>query len=154
MSQIRPLNLPKTSLNIVRKGNNLYVICLVRKKRILLTPEEWVRQHFIAYLSRNLGYAIERISVEKGLDYFGLKKRWDIVVYDRRFLPEILIECKAPDIALNEKVLLQTLNYQNQLRCKFLGITNGINHTYWRIDSSIFNVQEISELPKSDNPLN
>jgi hypothetical protein len=154
MNPIQPLNLPKTQLNIVRKDKNIYVNCLIRKKRILLTPEEWVRQHFIAYLSNNLGYSIERISVEKGLNYFGLKKRWDIVVYDREFIPKILIECKAPSIPLNKNVLLQTLNYQNKLRCKFIGMTNGINHTFWQIDLINYIVEEISELPKFVNTKN
>lgn len=146
MNPLHLLNLPPTQLNLTRRGNVIYVLCLVRKKRIRLTPEEWVRQHFIAHLSFNLGHAIERISVEKSLNYFGLKKRWDIVVYNKDFLPEILIECKAPTIPLNEKVLLQTLNYQNQLRCKFFGITNGINHAFWYVDSSKFTIAPTDEL--------
>lgn len=147
MNPIQPLNLPQTQLNLTRKGSEIFVLCLIRKKRILLTPEEWVRQHFIAYLSNNLGYANERISVEKSLNYFGLKKRWDIVVYNQEFNPEILIECKAPNIVLDEKVLLQALNYQNQLRCKFIGITNGKSHAFWQIDQSNLIIKEISELP-------
>lgn len=148
MNPIIPLNLPQAQLNLSRKGEEIYVLCLVRKKRIRLTPEEWVRQHFIAYLSINLGYALERISVEKSLNFFGLTKRWDIVVYNQEFIPEILIECKAPSIPLNEKVLLQTLNYQNQLQCKFIGITNGINHAYWLIDEVKKSVHSIDSLQK------
>jgi hypothetical protein len=148
MNPIQPLNLPKTNLNLTRKGNEVYVICLVRKKRILLTPEEWVRQHFIAFLSNNLGYALERISVERSLDYFGLKKRWDIVVYNEAFTPEVLIECKAPHIALNENVLLQALNYQNQLRCNYIGVTNGIDHGFWLIDVDRKTMSSIDDLPK------
>lgn len=141
MTPIQPLNLPKTQLNLTRKDYEILVLCLVRKKRILLTPEEWVRQHFIAYLTIQLGHPIARISVEKSLDYFGIKKRWDIVVFNQDFTPEILIECKAPNIALNENVLLQALNYQNQLRCKYVGITNGISHAFWEIDGEklVFN---------------
>ena len=148
MNPIQPLNLPKTNLNLTRKGNEVYVICLVRKKRILLTPEEWVRQHFIAFLSNYLGYALERISVERSLDYFGLKKRWDIVVYNEAFTPEILIECKAPHITLNENVLLQALNYQNQLRCNYIGVTNGIDHGFWLIDVDRKTMSSIDALPK------
>jgi len=148
MNPIHPLNLPKTELNLSRKGEVIFVQCLIRKKRLQLTPEEWVRQHFIAFLTNNLGYATERISIEKGLNYFGLKKRWDIVVYDRDFKPEILIECKAPHVKLNEKALLQTLNYQNQLQCKFIALTNGINHAFWKIDESLVSVQSIDCLPK------
>jgi hypothetical protein len=148
MNPIQPLNLPKTELNLIRKGSEIHVLCLVRKKRICLTPEEWVRQHFIAFLSKNLGYAIERISVEKSLDYFGLKKRWDIVVYNQIFTPEILIECKAPHIALNENVMLQALNYQNQLSCKYIGISNGIDHAFWHIDDEKMKMSSMDEFPK------
>lgn len=146
MNPIQPINLPQTQLNLTRKANEIYVLCLVRKKRILLTPEEWVRQHFIAYLSINLGHTIERISVEKSLNYFGLKKRWDIVVYNQEFNPEILIECKAPSISLNDKVLMQTLNYQNQLRCKYVGITNGMNHVFWLVDDEKFVFKQLDSL--------
>jgi hypothetical protein len=83
MDIIQPLNLPKTNLNLTRNGSSLSVQCLIRKKKIILTPEEWVRQHYIAYLHITLGYKIERISVEKSLNYFGMNKRWDIVVYNK-----------------------------------------------------------------------
>jgi hypothetical protein len=146
MNPINPLNLPQTQLNLTRKGNEVYVLCLVRKKRILLTPEEWVRQHFISFLSNNLGHAIERMSVEKSLNYFGLKKRWDIVVYNQDFNPEILIECKAPTVTLNDKVLMQTLNYQNQLRCKYVGITNGMNHAFWLVDNEKLVFEQLDSL--------
>lgn len=151
MNAFQPLNLPKTELKLVRKANDIFVHCLVRKKHINLTPEEWVRQHFIAFLSNNLGYAIERISVEKSLDYFGLKKRWDIVVYNQDFIPEVLIECKAPHIPLNENVLLQALNYQNKLSCKFIGLTNGIDHAFWHIDRENMKIQSLNEFPKFQN---
>jgi hypothetical protein len=147
MISILPLNLPKTELNLTRKGSAIYVLCLIRRKRIILTPEEWVRQHFIAFLSNSLGYSKERISVEKGLNYFGLNKRWDIVVYNRNFEPEILIECKAPHIDLNVHVLFQALSYQNALRCKYIGLTNGINHSYWHLDYQKMEFNAIIELP-------
>lgn len=147
MDSIQPLNLPKTELNLTRNGNDIFVLCRIRKKRIILTPEEWVRQHFIAFLSDTLGYSKERISVEKGLNYFGLKKRWDIVVYNRDFEPDILIECKAPHIDLNVNVLFQALNYQNRLQCKYVGLTNGINHSFWHLDNQKMEFSFIAELP-------
>ena len=85
MNPIQALNLPKTSLNLTRVKDQIFVNCLVRRKRIVLTPEEWVRQHFIAYLNNQLRHPIEAISVEKSLNYFGLQKRWDIVVYNADF---------------------------------------------------------------------
>jgi hypothetical protein len=151
MDVIQPLNLPKTNLNLTRNGNSLSVQCLIRKKKIILTPEEWVRQHYIAYLNITLGYKIERISVEKSLNYFGMNKRWDIVVYNKDYTPEILIECKATSISLNEKVLEQALIYQNKLGCKYIAITNGIAHAYWFVNQQIKDIQRIESLPNYKN---
>ena len=150
MNPIHPLNLPKTNLNLSRKGDKIYVFCQIRRKQILLTPEEWVRQHFIAYLSNVLEYPIEVISVEKSLNYFGMTKRWDIVVYNSQFSPCILIECKAPQVSLSENALGQVLSYQNQLQCEFIGITNGINHFFWQVSGEEKKIKVISEIPKKN----
>ena len=147
MNPIQPLNLPKTNLNLTRKGDKIYVFCLIRRKHILLTPEEWVRQHFIAYLNTELGHPMEVISVEKSLNYFGITKRWDIVVYNSNFNPAILIECKAPQIQLGENTLAQAFSYQNQLQCEFIGITNGINHFFWQVSEEEKKIKAIAELP-------
>ena len=85
MQTLIPLNLPKATLTLTRKDNVIFVNCLIRKKKIILTPEEWVRQHYINYLSSFLLYPPSFISVEKELNYFGLKKRWDIVVFNNLF---------------------------------------------------------------------
>ena len=98
MEALIPLNLPKATLTLTRKDNVIFVNCLIRKKKMVLTPEEWVRQHYINYLSSYLLYPLSFISVEKELNYFGLKKRWDIVVVNNLFEPIILVECKAPNI--------------------------------------------------------
>jgi hypothetical protein len=147
MNPIQPLNLPKTNLNLSKKGDKIFVFCLIRRKHILLTPEEWVRQHFIAYLNNVLGHPIEAISIEKSLNYFGMTKRWDIVVYNSEFNPNILIECKAPQVTLGENTLGQVLSYQNQLQCEFIGITNGINHFFWQVSDSERKIMAITELP-------
>lgn len=147
MNPIQPLNLPITKLELIRKGDKIFVNCLIRRKFILLTPEEWVRQHFISYLKNELRHPIEAISVEKSLNYFGLKKRWDIVVYNSEFNPKILIECKAPQVPLSKNTFDQVLTYQNQLQCEFIGITNGINHFFWQILEKEKKIKLISELP-------
>jgi hypothetical protein len=69
-------------------------------------------------------------------------------VYNQNFTPEILIECKAPHIALNENVMLQALNYQNQLSCKYIGISNGMDHVFWHIDDEKMRMQSMDEFPK------
>ena len=147
MQTLIPLNLPKATLTLTRKDNVIYVNCLIRKKKIILTPEEWVRQHYINYLSEDLLYPLSFISVEKELIYFGLKKRWDIVVVNKLFEPIILVECKAPNIKLNQEAQKQVFSYQNKLNCEYIVLSNGIKDINWKVEQSKKKITEVSEIP-------
>ena len=147
MHPIIALNLPKAELILSKKDNIVFVNCLIRKKKIILTPEEWVRQHYINYLSKHLKYPISLISIEKELDYFGLKKRWDLVVFNKKFEPSILVECKSASIKINDNALKQVLTYQNKLKCEFIILTNGLQHFTWKIDSTNKKIEEINQIP-------
>ena len=147
MQAIISLNLPKTELTLTRKDNVIFVNCLIRKKKIILTPEEWVRQHYINFLSLHLQYPLSFISVEKELNYFGLKKRWDIVVFNNLYEPIILVECKAPNIKLNLEALKQVFTYQNKLNCEFIVLSNGIEHLQWQVDRLKKTIIEVSQIP-------
>ena len=147
MQAIIPLNLPKTELTLTRKDNVIFVNCLIRKKKIILTPEEWVRQHYINFLSLHLQYPLSFISVEKELNYFGLKKRWDIVVFNNLYEPIILVECKAPNVKLNQEALKQVFTYQNKLNCEFIVLSNGIEHSNWQVDQLKKKITEVYEIP-------
>jgi hypothetical protein len=103
------------------------VFCLIRKKWFVLTPEEWVRQNFLLYLTEVLKYPPKLISVEKEIKLSELKKRFDIVVYDQNAQPEIIIECKEMNENLSEEVLNQVLRYNIKIRAKRVVITNGSN---------------------------
>lgn len=151
MQTLIPLNLPKATLTLTRKDNVIYVNCLIRKKKIILTPEEWVRQHYINYLSEDLLYPLSFISVEKELIYFGLKKRWDIVVVNNLFEPIILLECKAPNIKLNQEAHKQVFSYQNKLNCEYIVLTNGIEHLQWQVDRLKKTIIEVSQIPIYSN---
>jgi len=151
MQTLIPLNLPKATLTLTRKDNVIFVNCLIRKKKIILTPEEWVRQHYINYLSSYLLYPLSFISVEKELNYFGLKKRWDIVVVNNLFEPIILVECKAPNIKLNQEAHKQVFSYQNKLNCEFIVLSNGIEHFQWQVDRLKKTIIKISQIPIYSN---
>ena len=151
MQTLIPLNLPKAILTLTRKENVIFVNCLIRKKKIILTPEEWVRQHYINFLSLHLQYPLSFISVEKELNYFGLKKRWDIVVVNNLFEPIILVECKAPNIKLNQEAHKQVFSYQNKLNCEYIVLTNGIEHINWKVELSKKKIIEISQIPIYSN---
>ena len=110
----------------------------IRKLWVKLTPEEWVRQNFIAYLVKSANIPPSLIGIEKEIWVGELKRRFDIVVYNRRGLPWMLVECKATDVMLTEKTIAQMLGYLSNLRCPFIFITNG-TYTYgWEIDNKGF----------------
>lgn len=106
-----------------------YIFDTIRKKWIVLTPEEWVRQNFIQYLISVKNYPASLIAVEKEIRLGELKKRFDILVYDKQHQPWMMIECKASSVPLGEDVLAQLLRYHIGMAAPFLIITNG-NITY------------------------
>ncbi|MGZ3899054.1 MAG: type I restriction enzyme HsdR N-terminal domain-containing protein [Bacteroidia bacterium] len=112
----------------VKNGNGATMIFdVIRKKWLVLTPEEWVRQHLINYLITVKKYPASLIALEKEIVLNDLKKRFDVVVYNRQLQPFILIECKAPYIELNLSVIEQALRYNLNLQSQFVMITNGIS---------------------------
>jgi len=147
MDFIVPLNFPPTPLDLTRKSGNIFLKCLIRKKSILLTPEEWVRQHIIAYLINELNYPETLVDVEKSVQYNGLKKRWDIVVFNSDFKPHLLVECKAPSIKLNEDTLKQVLSYQHQLNCELIVISNGLDTHIWRLNKVPLTLEKLDGIP-------
>jgi hypothetical protein len=122
------LNLPEYDYHLKNENEKLYIYDIVRKKDVVLTPEEWVRQHFVHYLIHYKNVPKNLISIETGLNFNKLKKRSDILVYSKKLKPLILVECKSPMVELNENVLLQTTTYNETLKADIFGITNGLNH--------------------------
>jgi hypothetical protein len=117
----------------------------VRKQWLVLNEEEWVRQNFIQFLVQQLNYPLELIAIEKEIQLGELKKRFDILVYGRDHKPWMLVECKAGEIDLNEKVLYQVLRYNISMPASFLVITNG-HYTYaW--EKSGGDLKEIMQMP-------
>ncbi|MDR1112643.1 MAG: type I restriction enzyme HsdR N-terminal domain-containing protein [Bacteroidales bacterium] len=106
----------------------------VRRKWVRQTEEELVRQHFIHFLITEKKISKSHISVEKQITVNGLSKRYDIVVYDSTGKPEMVIECKAPHIKITQKVMEQAGRYNSTLKAPIIGITNGLEHRFFRID--------------------
>jgi hypothetical protein len=148
MSLLRPLNLPKAPLKLSSRAGRIYVNCLVRKKQIILTPEEWVRQHLIAFLHFHQGYPLEKIAVEKQIQYNGFTRRWDIVIYNTQFDAEVLVECKAPEIKLTHEVFMQISTYQQKLGANFLILSNGDTHLVYGIDTNEKQLLLMEHFPK------
>jgi hypothetical protein len=122
------LNLPRAKLKLVERDKQIFVTCLVRKKAILLTPEEWVRQHIISYLVNHKNYALGRLAVEVTLKVNSMSKRADIVYYDQFAQPQLIVECKAPEVILTSETVFQIATYNSKINSTLLLITNGMDH--------------------------
>ena len=123
---------PPPSFKIKQDKEQHYVFDTIRKTWLLLTDEEWVRQNFIQYLVTELNYPSTLIALEKELELNGLKKRFDVLVYDKQHQPWMLIECKAPHIVLNDAALEQVLRYHMSIPVPFIIITNGQSTYGWQ----------------------
>ncbi len=116
---------PPYQPKIKQEQGREFIFDEIRKHWIILTPEEWVRQNFLQYLTRVKKYPASLIAVEKEIQLGDLAKRFDIVVYDRNTRPWMIIECKEMEVALTEQVLNQALRYNITLNVPFIVITNG-----------------------------
>ncbi|MEJ7627164.1 MAG: type I restriction enzyme HsdR N-terminal domain-containing protein [Ferruginibacter sp.] len=133
----------KTEMNIEK------IFDPYRKKWIVLTPEEWVRQNFLQYLVQVLGYPVSLIAIEKEIYLGEVKKRFDIVVYNREAMPYIIVECKEMQVKLTKNVLHQALRYNTNMQATFLIITNGnYCYAYERKDETF---KEIETIPFFEN---
>ena len=126
------------------EGGRQYIFDGIRKTWLLLTEEEWVRQNFVRYLTETLHYPTELIALEKELLLNDLKKRFDILVYNKDYKPWMLIECKAPEVLLDDAVLQQLLRYNIGLPAPYLVITNGNNTFGWhKTDGTVHLIREL-----------
>ncbi|WP_370390985.1 type I restriction enzyme HsdR N-terminal domain-containing protein [uncultured Winogradskyella sp.] len=128
------LNFPPFKYRFKSTENNTAIFDVIRKKFVVLQPEEWVRQHCIHYLITEKNYPKSLINVEKELYLNGLKKRYDIVVYNKDGSLNIIVECKAPSVEISQQTFDQIAQYNLVLDASFLMVTNGINHYYCQID--------------------
>jgi predicted type IV restriction endonuclease len=122
------LNLPEFKPVLRKEQGKVFIFDLIRKKYIVLTPEEWVRQHLLHYLISHLQYPKSLFRVEGGLLYNQRQKRSDILVFDRGGKPWMLIECKSPAIKLNQKAFNQVAVYNMTIGARYLAVSNGMVH--------------------------
>ncbi len=131
---MRPLNFPKYDFRFKNSENKVLIFDVIRKKFVVLQPEEWVRQNTLQHLLLDKNYPQSHINVEKELRIGELRKRYDIVVFNADGTIEILVECKSPDIKISQGVFDQIARYNLQLKANFLMVTNGLEHFYCKMD--------------------
>ena len=130
-----------------KEGDQQFIFDIVRKKFVALTPEEWVRQHWIHYLIEEAKYPRSLIAVEMNITVNQLSKRCDIVVYDRDGKPFLIVECKSPDVKISQNVFDQIARYNLTLQVKYLIVSNGKQHFGCDIDFEKRSYEFIERLP-------
>ena len=142
-----PLSFPKADLNISKKEGAYFVWCIIRKKKLVLTPEEWVRQHVIHFLINEKKVPVGLIASEFLISVNGLSRRCDIVVFDINKRPLLIVECKSVEVEINEKVLHQIAQYNFKLNTSNLFLTNGRTSVACKINKLENNISYFKELP-------
>lgn len=128
------LNLPKYDTKIIEADGKASIFDILRRNYVALTPEEWVRQHFVHYLIEYKKYPAALMANEVGLEMNGMKRRCDTVIYDHRLNPRMIIEYKAPTVKIDRSVFAQIARYNLVLRVDYLVISNGIRHYCCKMD--------------------
>jgi hypothetical protein len=145
---MQKLQFPSYSFRFKNSENKIAIFDEIRKKFILLTPEEWVRQHVVQYLLQDNNYPKSYINVEKLIKVNDLNKRYDIVVYQPNGELFLLIECKAPEVKISQQTFDQIARYNLVLNAKYLMVSNGLNHYFCKIDFENEKYVFLEELPK------
>lgn len=141
------LNLPEYNFRIKKENNQTKIFDLIRKKFVVLTPEEWVRQNFIMFMLKENNFPQSLVAVEKELELNKLKKRTDIVFFNRDAKAMIIVECKAPGIEISQNTFEQIARYNIKLCVDYLIVTNGINHYCCKMDYQARTYKFIETIP-------
>lgn len=144
---MQELHFPGYSFKLKNRENKPYIFDGIRKKYVHLSPEEWVRQHVIAFLIETHNYPKSLINVEKEFLVNGTKKRYDLVVFYPNGSIFLLVECKAPQISITQKTFDQIARYNLKIKATHLMVTNGLDHYYCKMDYQAQHYQFLREIP-------
>jgi hypothetical protein len=145
--KMKTLNLPSYQFKLKQQGLRTQIFDSIRKKYVMLTPEEWVRQNFLQFLIQEKNYPSSLIAVEAGLKYNQLQKRMDVLVYDKQGTPHLMVECKAPEVKINQDVFDQIARYNMVFKVKYLVVTNGMHHFCCLMDYTNNAYQYLEQIP-------
>ena len=143
-----PLNLPKASLKLTKSNGEIFVWDVFRKKKLLLTPEEWVRQHFLHFIVNEKQVPIGLIASEYTIEVNKLQRRCDGVIFNRNSKPIAIIECKAPEVNLSENTFYQIAQYNFKLQVDWLILTNGLNTIVAKLNHIQNGIDYFQEVPR------
>ena len=141
------LNLPTYEFRTAKREGKRVVYDPFRERYVRLTPEEWVRQHFVRYLTQELDVPAGLVAIEAAFQYQGQPRRADVIVHDRQGAPLLLVECKAPRVSLDQEVFDQCARYNVVLEAPYLVVTNGQTHYACAIDVEEQSYAFLDDLP-------
>jgi hypothetical protein len=145
---MKQLQFPTYSFRFKNSENKVAIFDEIRKKFIIVTPEEWVRQHVVQFLLQDKKYPKSHINVEKLLKINSLTKRYDIVVFKPDGNITILVECKAPEVKITQSAFDQIARYNMTLNADYLMVTNGLNHYFCKMDYENEKYDFLTDLPE------
>lgn len=148
---MQKLNFPDYKFRFKKDENLVRIFDIVRKKYVVLTPEEWVRQHVIHFLVSEKRVPGGLIMVESEIRLYNTTKRFDIAVFDQNGQPVLAIECKAPGVSITQGVVDQLVRYNMSLKVRFLMLSNGLVHLFCKTDPESGNIKIIKDLPEYPN---
>ncbi|MCC8094723.1 MAG: type I restriction enzyme HsdR N-terminal domain-containing protein [Tannerellaceae bacterium] len=148
---MQSLNLPRFSAKVIERNKKLFIFDNIRRKYVALTPEEWVRQHFVAYLMTEKGFPKELLANEISIKLNGTNKRCDTIAYNRFLSPLVIVEYKSPDTPITQAVFEQIVRYNMCLKVHYLIVSNGIHHYCCRINYNDRKYTFLAEIPDYDS---
>jgi predicted type IV restriction endonuclease len=147
---MQQLNFPTYNFRFKNSKNKIAIFDEIRKKFVILTPEEWVRQHVVRFLLQHKNYPKSLVNVEKLLKINGLTKRYDAVVFNNDGSIFILVECKAPEVKITQHTFDQIARYNMTMKAQYLMVTNGHNHYFCQMDFENEKYIFLENLPNYD----
>jgi hypothetical protein len=144
---MQELNLPTYEYRLQREGGQVRIFDPIRKKYVALTPEEWVRQHFINYLLTEKSAPAGLMILEKKIIMNTMTRRPDILVYDKKGEPVLIVECKSPEVAISQDTFDQIARYNSVIRASYLVVTNGLQHYCCKMAHEDNSYQFLEDVP-------
>ena len=142
------LNLPSFDKKVIQKEGKPFIFDIIRRQYVALTPEEWVRQHFVHFLIGTKGYPQSLMANEVQLKLNGMSRRCDTVVYDRTLKPRVIVEYKAPTVNITQQVFEQICRYNMVLQVDYLIVSNGLVHYCCKVDHATRTHTFLKEIPE------
>ena len=144
---MQKLNLPDYIFRIKYEGEKQLIFDSIRKKFIVLTPEEWVRQNFVEYLKHEKKFPASLMAIEKQIMVNGKQRRFDLLIYNRKGQPQLIAEFKSPDVKITQETFNQVVRYNMALRVEKVIVSNGLQHFACKINYENNSYEYLSEIP-------